>query len=99
MRTTGDREDASPGLQMRAAAALAPRYMLEREIGRGGMATVFLAADLKHRRRVAIKVLNPEVSAVIGADRFVREIEIAARLAHPHILALQDSGAVDGLLD
>jgi DNA-binding CsgD family transcriptional regulator/tetratricopeptide (TPR) repeat protein/tRNA A-37 threonylcarbamoyl transferase component Bud32 len=96
--TTGDRSDTSPGLQTRTAAALAPRYMLEREIGRGGMATVFLAADLKHRRRVAIKVLNPEVGAAIGADRFLREIEIAARLTHPHILALHDSGEVDGLL-
>ncbi|HEX4627466.1 MAG TPA: serine/threonine-protein kinase [Gemmatimonadales bacterium] len=76
--------------------ALAGRYALERELGRGGMATVFLAQDLKHHRSVAIKVLNPELAAALGADRFVREIEIAARLQHPHILPLYDSGTADG---
>jgi len=79
-------------------AALAHRYPIERELGRGGMATVYLARDLKHGRRVAIKVLHPELAATLGADRFVREIEIAARLNHPHILPLFDSGESDGYL-
>src|SRR6059036_4023198 len=78
--------------------ALAGRYAVERELGRGGMATVFLAEDLKHRRPVAIKVLHPELAAAVGAERFLREIEIAARLQHPHILALYDSGAAAGFL-
>src|SRR5207248_7899534 len=78
--------------------ALAERYAVERELGRGGMATVFLAEDLKHRRPVAIKVLHPELAAAVGAERFLREIEIAARLQHPHILPLYDSGAAAGLL-
>src|SRR5436309_980018 len=78
--------------------ALAGRYTVERELGRGGMATVFLAEDLKHRRRVAIKVLHPDLAAVVGPERFLREIEIAARLQHPHILPLYDSGAGKGLL-
>jgi serine/threonine protein kinase/Flp pilus assembly protein TadD len=72
--------------------ALAGRYRIERELGRGGMAVVFLAEDLKHRRRVAIKVLRPEVAKAIGSGRFLREIEIAAQLSHPHILPLFDSG-------
>jgi len=79
-------------------AALAGRYALERELGRGGMATVYLAEDLKHHRSVAIKVLNPELAAAIGPQRFLREIEIAARLNHPQILPLHDSGAAEGLL-
>ncbi len=93
-------DDAMTGgdLLTRTAAALAPRYVLEREVGRGGMATVFLAEDLKHHRRVAVKVLDPEVAVAIGADRFLREIEIAARLTHPHILPLHDSGESQGLL-
>ncbi len=78
--------------------ALADRYAVERELGRGGMATVFLAEDLKHRRPVAIKVLHPELAAAVGADRFLREIEIAARLQHPHILPLYDSGTAAGFL-
>src|SRR5207253_8027566 len=78
--------------------ALADRYAVERELGRGGMATVFLAEDLKHRRPVAIKVLHPELAAAVGADRFSLEIEIAARLQHPHILPLYDSGAAAGFL-
>ncbi|MBK7366951.1 MAG: protein kinase, partial [Candidatus Eisenbacteria bacterium] len=78
------------------AAALADRYRIERELGRGGMATVHLADDLKHRRKVAVKVMHPEMAARIGHDRFLREIEIAARLSHPHILPLFDSGAADG---
>ena len=82
----------------RLKAALAERYRVEREIGAGGMATVYLAEDLKHHRQVAIKVLRPELAAVMGAERFLREIEIAARLQHPHILPLYDSGDADGLL-
>jgi serine/threonine-protein kinase len=79
-------------------AALSDRYTIEREIGSGGMATVYLAEDLKHHRRVAIKVLRPELAASLGVDRFVREIEIAANLSHPHILPLHDSGEADGFL-
>ncbi len=78
--------------------ALADRYRLERELGQGGMATVYLAEDLKHGRRVAIKVLHPELSAVIGGDRFLAEIKVTANLQHPHILGLIDSGEADGLL-
>jgi TolB-like protein/Flp pilus assembly protein TadD len=78
--------------------ALADRYRIERELGRGGMATVYLAQDLKHGRRVALKALRPEVSHAFGADRFVREIAIAGRLQHPHILGLFDSGEAAGML-
>ena len=77
-------------LLARLQAALGDRYTIERELGRGGMATVYLAADLKHHRPVAIKVLKPELAAALGPDRFLREIETAARLNHPHILALHD---------
>ena len=80
----------------RLSNTLADRYRVERELGAGGMATVYLAEDLKHRRRVAIKVLRPELAAVIGADRFLREIETIASLQHPHILGLIDSGEVSG---
>jgi serine/threonine-protein kinase len=79
-------------------AALADRYAIEREIGRGGMATVYLGEDLKHHRQVAVKVLHPELASALGPERFLREIEIAARLHHPHILPLYDSGEADGLL-
>ena len=79
-------------------AALGDRYRIERELGHGGMAVVFLAEDLKHHRRVAIKLLKPELSAVLGSERFLREIAIAATLQHPHILPLYDSGQADGLL-
>ncbi|PYP12085.1 MAG: hypothetical protein DMD56_05065 [Gemmatimonadetes bacterium] len=82
----------------RLAAALAGRYRIERELGRGGMATVHLAHDLKHDRPVALKVLRPEVAAALGAERFLREIAITARLDHPHILTLIDSGEADGFL-
>jgi len=82
----------------RLANALADRYRIERELGEGGMATVYLAADLKHDRQVAIKVLRPELAAVIGADRFLSEIKTTANLQHPHILPLFDSGAADGFL-
>ncbi len=82
----------------RLSAALADRYRLERELGAGGMATVYLAEDLKHRRQVAIKVLRPELAAVIGAERFLAEIRTTANLQHPHILPLHDSGEADGFL-
>jgi serine/threonine-protein kinase len=77
---------------------LADRYRVERELGRGGMATVYLAEDLRHGRRVALKVLRPEIAPALGADRFQREIAIAARLQHPHIIGLFDSGATAGML-
>ena len=82
----------------RLRAALADRYAIESEIGRGGMAVVFLAEDLKHHRKVALKVLHPELTATLGAERFLSEIEIVASLQHPHILPLYDSGEADGLL-
>ena len=81
----------------RLQVSLAGRYAIERELGRGGMATVYLAEDMKHRRPVAVKVLSPELAAGLGTDRFLREIQIAARLTHPHILPLHDSGEADGL--
>ncbi|MBA2459445.1 MAG: protein kinase, partial [Gemmatimonadales bacterium] len=82
----------------RLAAALAGRYMLERELGHGGMATVYQAEDLRHHRQVAVKVLRPELGVLLGPDRFAREIRIAAALNHPHILPLHDSGEADGHL-
>src|SRR5213083_426867 len=82
----------------RLQAALADRYTIERELGRGGMATVYLAQDRKHHRQVAIKVLKPELAAALGPERFLREIETAARLNHPHILPLHDSGEAAGCL-
>jgi len=82
----------------RLAAALADRYRIERELGAGGMATVWLAQDLRHNRRVAVKVLRPELAAVIGAERFLSEITTTANLQHPHILPLFDSGAADSFL-
>src|SRR6186997_1182953 len=85
-----------PDSPSRLAAALADRYRIERELGQGGMATVYLAQDLRHERKVAIKVLRPELAAVIGAERFVREIRTIAALQHPHILGLIDSGEVNG---
>src|SRR5215210_2762529 len=85
-------------LLARLTVALADRYTIDRELGRGGMATVYLARDLRHRRPVALKVLHPELAYAVGADRFLREIEVAANLTHPHILPLHDSGEADGLL-
>ncbi|HYW32810.1 MAG TPA: protein kinase [Gemmatimonas sp.] len=82
----------------RLTAALADRYRVERELGAGGMATVYLAEDLRHDRKVAMKVLRPELAAVIGAERFLKEIKTTATLQHPHILGLLDSGNTDGLL-
>ncbi len=80
------------------AAALADRYTIDRAVGAGGMATVYLADDLKHGRKVAVKVLHPELAAVLGPERFLNEIKVTANLQHPHILPLHDSGQVDGLL-
>ncbi len=82
----------------RLKTTLADRYVIDREIGSGGMAVVYLAQDLKHRRKVALKVLRPELAVDIGSDRFLREIELAAALTHPHILPLHDSGEADGVL-
>src|SRR5881396_101424 len=79
-------------------AALAGRYRVEREIGQGGMATVYLAHDLRHQRRVALKVLNPELGAVLGVERFLAEIRVTANLQHPNLLPLFDSGEAEGLL-
>ena len=85
-------------LPNRLQEALADRYTFERELGRGGNATVYLAYDIKHDRQVALKVLSPELAHAVRTERFLREIQIAAKLSHPHILPLYDSGAVDGVL-
>src|SRR6185369_3818540 len=85
-------------LRSRLQPSLADRYGIEREVGRGGMATVFLAQDLKHERPVALKVLHPELAASLGPERFLREIKLAARLQHPHILTVLDSGEAGGRL-
>jgi hypothetical protein len=82
----------------RLTASLADRYRIERELGSGGMATVYLGEDLRHHRRVAVKVLRPDLSAIVGAERFLNEIRVTANLQHPHILPLYDSGDADGLL-
>ena len=82
----------------RLQASLGARYQIQRELGRGGMATVFLATDIKHEREVAIKVLHPELSENLGVERFDREIKTVAKLQHPNILSLFDSGEADGLL-
>jgi serine/threonine-protein kinase len=100
-RTGGllDRDPAPPGVVLeRLREVLADRYEIEGELGRGGMATVFVAHERKHGRPVVLKVLNPEVAAAYGADRFLREVQLAAQLAHPHILGLLDSGEAGGLL-
>jgi eukaryotic-like serine/threonine-protein kinase len=86
------------GPASRLTSALADQYRVEQELGAGGMATVYLAHDLKHDRKVAIKVLRPELAASLGAERFLREIRLAAQLQHPHIVGLLDSGEADGLL-
>jgi len=82
----------------RLNAALEGRYRIERELGQGGMATVYLAEDLKHQRKVALKVLKPELAAMVGAERFLAEIRTTANLRHPHILPLFDSGEADGFV-
>jgi aminoglycoside phosphotransferase (APT) family kinase protein len=82
----------------RLRSALADRYAIERELGRGGMATVYLARDLRHQRLVALKVLDPELAALLGAERFLSEIRTTASLQHPHILPLFESGRAEGQL-
>ena len=84
--------------EARLATALADRYRIERELGAGGMATVYLAEDVKHQRKVALKVLKPELAAVLGAERFLAEIKVTANLQHPNLLPLFDSGEADGFL-
>ncbi len=91
-------EPSLPDRYSRLRAALANHYRLDRELGRGGMATVYLAHDLKHDRPVALKLLHPEIAAVLGSERFQREIMLAARLQHPHILSVHDSGEAAGEL-
>ena len=83
---------------MALSAALVDRYLIERELGSGGMATVYLALDLKHQRRVAVKVLHPDLAAALGGERFLAEIRTTANLQHPHILPLHDSGEAGGFL-
>ena len=85
-------------LVKRLEDGLAGRYTIDRELGQGGMAIVFLARDLRHDRMIALKVMRPQLASEIGADRFLREIKLAAGLTHPHILPLYDSGESDGLL-
>ena len=87
-----------PELLDRLQQALGGRYRIERELGRGGFATVYLATDLKHQREVALKVLHPELALALGSQRFLREIAMVAQFRHPHILPLYDSGDADGLL-
>src|SRR5438105_4607304 len=87
-----------PSLTERLNSALSGRYRIERHLGEGGMATVYLSEDLKHDRKVALKLLKPELAAVLGAERFVQEIKTTAALQHPHILPLFDSGTADGFL-
>jgi len=98
MESAHSPSDGVADLLTELQAALASHYTIERELGRGGMACVFLAQDVKHRRPVAVKVLRPEVAAVVGAERFLREVEVIARLTHPHILPLHDSGEAAGFL-
>ncbi len=90
--------DAMSDPVARLNAALEGRYTIERELGEGGMATVYLADDIKHERKVALKVLKPELAALVGAERFLAEIKTTANLQHPHILPLFDSGEADGFL-
>src|SRR5215212_1480748 len=88
----------SPLPLQRLRDSLSQAYSIDRELGKGGMATVYLAQDLKHDRVVALKVLHPDLAASLGPDRFLREIKLAARLNHPHILPLFDSGEADSFL-
>ena len=103
VESTPDRPSApAPGLSHatgleQVRGALADRYVVERELGRGGMAVIYLAEDVRHGRKVAVKVLRPELCAGVGAKRFVREIQTEARLAHPHIVPLLDSGDAGGV--
>src|SRR2546426_9646591 len=96
-QTTGGVPRAAAGSRIRqVSAALAPHYTIERELGRGGTTTVYLARDLKHNRAVVLKVLHPELSSAVAAERFLRQIRLVAQLRHPHILPLYDSGDADG---
>ncbi|MDP3773567.1 MAG: protein kinase, partial [Gemmatimonadales bacterium] len=88
----------SPTPVERLTSALADRYQIERELGQGGMATVYLAHDVRHNRKVALKVLRPELAAILGGDRFLKEIQLTANLQHPHILPLHDSGEAGGVV-
>ena len=90
-----ERTGLMPDPVTRLNTALADRYRIERELGEGGMATVYLADDIKHERKVALKVLKPELAAVVGAERFLAEINTTANLQHPHILPVHDSGEAD----
>ncbi len=94
--TQSDAPSSAAGSPFRPGAAVGGRYVIERELGQGGMATVYLATDIRHDRKVAIKVLKPDLAAIIGAERFLREIRTLAVLQHPHILGLIDSGDVEG---
>ena len=96
--TSTENRQASGDAALSLSTALADRYRIERELGAGGMATVYLAQDLKHDRKVAIKVLHPDLAAALGAQRFLTEIKTTANLQHPHILPLHDSGEAGGLL-
>ncbi len=87
-----------PDVLDRLTTALADRYRIERELGRGGMAIVYLADDLKQERQVAVKVVQPDLAAAIGGERFLNEIKVTANLQHPHILPLFDSCETDGFL-
>src|SRR5262245_36725450 len=89
---------APPASASNLNAALTGRYTIEREIGAGGMATVYLARDVRHSRKVALKVLKPELGAVLGVERFLTEIQVTANLQHPNLLPLFDSGEANGLL-
>src|SRR5207249_4903595 len=91
-------QEAGAAIPARLAETIRDRYVLERELGRGGMATVFLAHDLRHDRPVALKLLQPEFASTLGPDRFQREIRLAARLQHPHIVPVFDSGGAGGVL-
>ncbi|MEK6769991.1 MAG: serine/threonine-protein kinase, partial [Gemmatimonadota bacterium] len=82
----------------RLGATLEGRYAIERELGAGGMATVYLAHDVRHNRKVALKVLRPELAAILGGERFLKEIQLTANLQHPHILPLHDSGEAEGIV-
>ena len=97
-RPMSAREARAAAALARVRAALDDRYEVQHEIGRGGMATIYLAVDRRHERRVAVKVLHPEMAATVGARRFVREIRTEARLTHPHIVPLLDSGDAAGVL-
>ncbi len=87
-----------PEITARLSTALADRYKIESHLGEGGMANVYLAHDLKHDRKVAVKVLRPELSAIVGGERFLNEIKVTANLQHPNILPLYDSGEANTLL-